>query len=305
MDVSNTKARVNSRRNFLAGAGLLGLGATAGTVLQGCPPGSVPLPNLDIPILNFALNLEYLEAEYYLRAVGRDLDVADVGEDPGAVEGGREVNFTTGYLRDYAEEIARDELAHVRFIRSTLGGLAVSRPAINFTDAFNALAAVAGFAESFDPFASEENFFLGAFVFEDVGVTAYKGASPLLLSRVYLEAAAGILAVEAYHAATIRSTIWQFAELQLPVKQLLMDYRAAADAISNARDTVDGTSDLDQRLNINDMPNIVPADNNGIAFSRTVSQVLNVVYLNGATGVSSGGFFPEGLNGVLGEFTTT
>ena len=42
----------------------------------------------------------------------------------------------------------------------------------------------------------------------------------------------------------------------------------------------------------------MPTDRNGIAFSRSADQVLNVVYLNPAK-VKKGGFFPKGVNGVI------
>ncbi len=66
----------------------------------------------DSDILNFALNLEYLEAEYYLRAAfGRGLADADVTGSgiAGGVTGGRQVTFANPVIRQYAEEIARDE----------------------------------------------------------------------------------------------------------------------------------------------------------------------------------------------------
>ena len=79
--------------------------------------------------------------------------------------------------------------------------------------------------------------------------------------------------------------------------------RTAADSISNLRDSVDGSTDLDQGISPttqsgNLVSNIVPLDSNGLAFSRTPAQTLNVVYLNGAS-VSSGGFFPAGVNGTI------
>ena len=125
-------------------------------------------------------------------------------------------------------------------------------------------------------------------MFEDVGVTAYKGAAPLVTNKTYLEAAAGILAVEAYHAATIRSSLFEMGNAA----------QHAANAISDARDSLDGKKDDDQHITMNHgtQPNIVPADHNSVAYSRTPGQVLNVVYLNPGA-VSKGGFFPNGVNG--------
>lgn len=238
----------------------------------------------DRDVLNFALNLEYLEAEYYLRGTtGSGLSTADAGTGAGAVTGGTQVNFSTAAYRDYAEEIAADELAHVRFLRGALGSAAVARPAINFTAAFNAAAQAAGLGDSFDPFANEVNFLIGAFVFEDVGVTAYNGGATLLSNKTFLQAAAGILGVEAYHAGSIRTVLNAVGGQAV----------AAANAISDLRASVGGGKD--QGFDEGVGANIVPADANAIAFARTTREVLNIVYLN-ANG-TPGGFFPSGLNG--------
>ncbi len=73
---------------------------------------------------------------------------------------------------------------------------------------------------------------------------------------------------------------------------------APANAISNARDSLDGPQDDDQGIGTKEHANLVPADRNSIAFSRTAPQVLNVVYLTPKK-ATQGGFFPDGVNGTI------
>jgi|DewCreStandDraft_2_1066082.scaffolds.fasta_scaffold06240_8 hypothetical protein len=278
-----------NRRELLYNIGLASAGITVGTIIGACDDNnSNANDNRDLDILNFALNLEYLEAEYYLRGTfGMGLSNEDRGIGAGEVIGGRQVPFSSGSLiEQYAREIAEDELAHVRFLRLALGDAAVPSPDINFTDAFNSI--------GFDPFENEFNFLLGAFVFEDVGVTAYNGAAPLIKDKNILAAAASILAVEAYHAGEIRVVLFALGQSN----PSLID---TANAISNARDSLNPGVDKDQPITVDGATsgdaNIVPTDSNGLAFSRSTKEVLNIVYLNANT--EPGGFFPNGLNGSI------
>ncbi|MBH0237858.1 ferritin-like domain-containing protein [Methylobrevis albus] len=281
------------RRAFLRSSGLMAAGAAAlvGGVAASDTAAAQSAGINDADILNFALNLEYLEAEFYLRAVKgsglADADTTGVGT-LGPVAGGRRVPFTTPLVREYAEEIAADEEAHVKFLRAGLGTAAVARPRIDLRDSFTAAALAAGLIEPgqrFDAFANETNFLLAAFIFEDVGVTAYKGAARFLNNKDFLEAAAGILAVEAYHAGEIRTLLLQRG---------LSD---PAFAISRLRDNADGPGIRDQGILRFGKANIVPADANGIVYSRTPAQVLSIVYLGGEA--ANNGFFPNRLNGGL------
>jgi hypothetical protein len=292
------------RRKLFTMLGLAGAGAAAATVVGGSAANAAPVDTAsdatDAAVLNFALNLEYLEAEFYLRAVtGHGLDMKDAADGDGhagAVYGGHEVPFKSKTIMKYAREIARDEREHVRFLRAALGKSAVRRPAITLDAAFTAAARAAGVVgpkEKFNAFANETNFLLGAFLFEDVGVTAYKGAAGLITNKTYLGAAAGILAVEAYHASAVRTTLYKKAE----------DHPALFGVIqklSDARDALDNSKDDDQGIRHGKASNLVPTNRNSIAYGRTTGEVLNIVYLNTTTkSVSKGGFYPNGINGSI------
>jgi hypothetical protein len=293
--------RREERRDFFRTLGGVVAAGGAVSAMSGTAQAQAAAPT-DADVLNFALNLEYLEAQFYTFAVfGQGLPSGSLGGTGtrGEATGGRRVTFTDPVVRQYAVEIAQDERLHVDFLRTALGSAAVAQPAIDISAAPNGpfsnaarAAGLIGANQSFDPYANDENFLLGAYIFEDVGVTAYKGASPLITNKTFLEAAAGLLAVEAYHAALVRTVLFRKG-MQTPS---LID---ATEAISNARDSLDGSDDRDQGVRpIGDASNIAPLDGSGLAFSRSAGQVLNIVYLN-RMAVGQGGFFPAGVNGTI------
>lgn len=296
-----------SRRNFLASAGAIG----AATALAGCGSNAAPTTNTttsytDVDYLNFALNLEYLEASFYLyAATGSGLPTASMGTSPGTVTSGATIvaGMTTAQ-QNIINEIAFDELSHVNFLRAALGSAAVAMPNINITTAFNTLASAAGIGSSFNPYASFSNFLIGAFIFEDVGVTAYGGAAPLLTSATNLNYAAGIQAVEAYHAAYVRTSITALAQSNSATYGALITY---ANQVSTLRGTLGGGNEtpltalpatIATNGNYTASSVVAATSANAIAYARTTDQVLHIVYgAAGGAGVASGVFFPNGLNG--------
>lgn len=248
------------RRGFLQNVGLAGVSVAAGSILSSClGSGHVvsaqAVPEVDV--LNFALNLEYLEANFYQVAVnGAPLSSSDTGTGAGTVSGGGKVTFSNSLLAKVAAEIAQDELLHVRFLRSALGSAAVPQPNIDL----NALGV---------GFANDGEFLTLSRAFEDTGVSAYAGAATLL-TGTNLQAAAQILATEAYHAGNIR-------------------FQVVENGIT--------TTALDSLDVPPDQSHFFPVDSNALAIKRSTSQVLAIVYANSATGTSMGGFFPNGLNG--------
>jgi hypothetical protein len=156
------------------------------------------LPQAVVNIFNFALTLEELEAEFYVRAL-----------DAGVLPANVIPIFTV--IRDH-------ELAHVAFLRRALGASAVAKPTFDFT---------AGNGTGRGPYAGLFNqggyntLLAVAQAFEDTGVRAYKGQAPALRpfrgpdgNNFALQAALQVHSVEARHAAQIRRLRGTFNEFE-------------------------------------------------------------------------------------------
>lgn len=129
-------------------------------------------------VLNYALTLEYLEAEYYT-----------IGSNTGGLIPSGAPSQAIITIRDH-------EVAHVEFLKGVLGSNAVAKPTFDFT-------AGGAFANVFSDY---DTFLALAQAFEDTGVRAYKGQAGILKgNRVVLTAALQIHSVEARHAAHVRS----------------------------------------------------------------------------------------------------
>ncbi|KAL3133990.1 hypothetical protein ABBQ32_008430 [Trebouxia sp. C0010 RCD-2024] len=254
----------------------------------------------DADILNFALNLECLEAQFYSCAVfGEPLSDDLTGSGPQPI-GCQQANFTNDDIVSIATDVAQDEIAHVKFLRTALGNYSVQCPLVNIGSAFSAAADAAlntTLSPPFSPYVNDLFFLHGAFIFEDLGVTAYKGALASFQSPDILVAAAGILAVEAYHAGYIRTALIQNGDVVTPYG---VNVTTIVNAISAAREALDGADNMAEQGIYNATTGdyvLAPADKNAVAFSRNPAQVLAVAYLN-KTG-AAGGFFPNGVNGKI------
>ncbi|MGH7720019.1 MAG: ferritin-like domain-containing protein [Gemmatimonadaceae bacterium] len=173
--------RAVSRRGALRDTGMLGAGLAlasmpvlmAAVTRRAFGQGSLPIAIQNV--LNFALTLEFLEAEFY------NLGLAASGLIPASD-------------RAIFQQVAKHENAHVAFLQTVLGSRAVKKPNFDFT---------AG--GQFDTFTNYQTFALLAQGFEDTGVRAYKGGLPVLQANDdILTAGARIHSVEARHASEIR-----------------------------------------------------------------------------------------------------
>ena len=253
-----------NRRSFLSVFSAAAAAATFSTLGTRKADAQVS-SNIVVNVLNFALNLEYLEANFYLSASGGTLLTGtDAGTAPGAVSGAPgKLNLDANTL-SIAQALAADEVHHIETIRSTiaaLGGVAISQPAINLA----AMGAV----------TTQAQFLSTARQFTAVGGGAYAGAAQFLVSNpTVLTAAAQILGAEGQHDGTLNYQCVNQGVVSPPVDAL--DVPPTASNYFTAAPTT------------------------SLAPARTTSQDLQIVYAApGKIGVTKGGFFPNGVNGAI------
>ena len=160
-----------SRGSFLVQSALA-VGAVYGTAAVGpfVSQAFAQSSDGDVEILNFALTLEHLEADFYRQALKLDLD---------------------SEARTFADDFGAHEQEHVMVLTQTiekLGGTPAMKPTFSF------------------PMPDQASFLKLAQTLEDTGVSAYNGAGPMIESKEILSAAGQIVQVEARHAAAIRLT---------------------------------------------------------------------------------------------------
>ena len=159
------------RRAVLGGGALIGGSALLGA-MPGSAMGAVTRATAgDVDILNFALTLEYLEAAFYAEAVS--------------------MGKLKGEPKMFAMVVAKDEDAHVTFLKGALGSKAVKKPKFDFQGTTG----------------KQATFLMTAMALEDTGVSAYAGAAPMIANKKTLAAALSVHSVEARHAAWVRQII--------------------------------------------------------------------------------------------------
>ncbi|HEX2188597.1 MAG TPA: ferritin-like domain-containing protein [Longimicrobiaceae bacterium] len=249
--------RMATRRDALRGAGSLGLGLALASVPLGLAALAKSafaqgIPAAVVSVLNFALVLEELEAEFYVRGVAA----------AGLIPATDRTIFTT--IRDH-------EVAHVQFLRDALGGQAVAKPTFDFT---------AGGA--FSPFTDYAQFRALAQAFEDTGVRAYKGQAPdLLVAPAILRAALTIHSVEARHASEVRRLNGNFQSMEPQQGWITLNDRGVVPAAAQA--VYDGEENVTQAgINVATLPGAagtLSAEAASEAFDEplTRAQVLAIV----------------------------
>ncbi|XP_074589144.1 ferritin-like catalase Nec2 [Curcuma longa] len=275
-----------------------------------CEPEAIGAPvfPLDRELLQFALNLEHTECDFFLfGALGRGLDsVAPdlaMGGPPPIGARKADLDETTRLI---VEEFGYQEVGHLRAIKSTVGGFPRPQLDLSAHNFANIMDDALGYHLNppFDPYAGALNYLLASYVIPYMGLVAYVGANPNTNGFVAKRLLAGLLAVEAGQDAIIRAILYQRKhELVAPYNITVAEFTGRISELRN-RLAMCGVRDegllvppefgAEARLSTN----ILSANRDSLGYQRTPAEVLRVVYGTGSEHVP-GGFLPDGGDGKI------
>ncbi|KAL7619255.1 hypothetical protein Lser_V15G01620 [Lactuca serriola] len=268
------------------------------------------LPRTDRELLEFSLNLEYLEAEFFLHgSMGRGLDHIQPGLAGGGPRpiGARIANLSP-LVRNIIMQFAYQEVGHIRAIKSTVPGF--SRPLLDLSVKSFAKVINKAFGRHlfppFNPYANDLNYVLASYIIPYVGLTGYVGANPILKSNTSRKLVAGLLGVESGQDAVIRTLLYERATLiVVPYGITVAEF---THKISKLRNKLGRAGLKDEGLVVPTYllgrgvltGNVLAGNTNSLAFGRTPKEILRIVYGSGKEQVP-GGFFPKGGNGLIAK----
>nr|AWK59781.1 13-62 protein [Linderniella brevidens] len=278
--------------------------------LCSCSLFSHDLPKSDVNMLEFPLNLEYLEAEFFSwAALGKGLDELepDLAKGGPPPIGAKKAKLSD-VVRDIVEQFAYQEFGHVRAIQSSVPGF--PRPLLDLSEKSFATIMDDAFGKPlnppFDPYANDINYLLAAYVVPYVGLTGYVGANPKLESPKSRKLVAGLLGVESGQDAVIRALLYE--RKMEKVEPYDITVAEFTNKISELRNKLGSKGVKDKGLLVEPelgaegktSGNILAGDKNSLSFERTPEEVLRIVYGSGDEG-KPGGFYPKGADGHIAK----
>ncbi|KAL3829318.1 hypothetical protein ACJIZ3_018120 [Penstemon smallii] len=276
----------------------------------GSSEGEGNLPQSDIDLLEFPLNLEYLEAEFFAwGALGRGLDslapnLAMGGPSPIGVKKAR----LSPVIRDIIAQFAFQEFGHLRAIKSAVKGF--PRPLLNLSATSFASVMNDAFEKplvpSFDPYANDINYLLASYVIPYVGLTGYVGANPKLQTPSSRKLVGGLLGVESGQDAVLRTLLYERGKVRVsPYRYTVAEF---TNKISNLRNKLGKEGLKDEGLIVQPVEgaegkiagNVLVGDQYSLSFARTPQEILRIVYAT-AQENTPGGFYPQGADGQIAK----
>ncbi|KAL6648174.1 hypothetical protein ACP70R_012398 [Stipagrostis hirtigluma subsp. patula] len=281
---------------------------------DGEPSCQPPAPHIpvavfpyDVDPVQFALNLEFTEAEFFLHAaygVGLDQIAPELALGGPPPVGARKANLDEVTWRVIAE-FGLQEIGHLRAIQRTVGG--IPRPLIDLS-AYN-FAKVMDEAfgyhldPPFDPYINSLNFLLASYVIPYLGINGYVGTNPIIDGYKTKNLVAGLLGVEAGQDAVLRALLFERRGERVPPYGNVT-VAELTDRVSALRNRLGGCGVKDEGLTVPPelgaegaiCTNVLSADGDSLSYPRTPAELLRILYLTGDERVP-GGFYPEGANG--------